>query len=93
MEKVKREIEENSSDPLVDKDEKSVTDPNVDENDGKQNPTELGELPIEVANNSFVKMIEDLSQKQMEGEKPMKRRASMEENKNKKLKVLELSKI
>ena len=93
MEKVKREIEEKSSDPLVDKDEKSVTDPNVDENDGNQNPTELGELPIEVANNSFVKMIEDLSQKQMEGEKPMKRRASMEENKNKKLKVLELSKI
>ena len=64
---------------------KSEIDPSPDNVDGA--PEELGDIRIEIEDNSFVKMVKDLSQKQIETDKPTKRQLSLDEGKSKKIKV------
>lgn len=64
---------------------KSEIDPLVD--NGESAPEELGDIRIEIENNSFVKMVKDLSQKKIETDKPVKRQLSLDEDKSKKIKV------
>ena len=64
---------------------KSETDPPVDNVESA--PEELGDIRIEIEDNSFVKMVKDLSQKKIETDKPAKRQLSLDEGKSKKIKV------
>ena len=64
---------------------KSEIDPLVDNVENA--PEELGDIRIEIEDNSFVKMVKDLSQKRIETEKPVKRQLSLDEDKSKKIKV------
>ena len=66
---------------------KTENDPCVDKEGSSEAPEEIGDLQIEIENNSFVKMVQDLSQKQVESSKPVKRQLSLEEGKSKKIKV------
>ena len=69
------------------KTENNENDPNVDNNAVVNSPNEIGELQIEIGDNSFVKMVQELSQKQVETTKPIKRQLSLNENDTKKIKV------
>ena len=64
---------------------KTENDPCVDNMAGS--PEELGDIRIEIEDNSFVKLVKDLSQKKIEAEKPVKRQLSLDENESKKIKV------
>ena len=64
---------------------KTEKDPSLDNVAGS--PEELGDIRIEIEDNSFVKMVKDLSQKKIETEKPVKRQLSLDEKESKKIKV------
>ena len=67
--------------------EKSENDPIMDNNEAAEVPGEIGDLQIEIEDNSFVKLVKDLSQKQVESDRPAKRQLSLNEDGNKKIKV------
>ena len=69
------------------KNENIEPDPKLDNETIVSAPQEVGEIPIEMAENSFVQMIKDLSQKEVETAKPTKRQLSLGENSTKKIKV------
>ena len=67
--------------------EKVENDPLVDNNEIGEAPSEIGDIQIEIEDNSFVKMIQDLNQKQVESERPVKRQLSLNDENPKKIKV------